>query len=181
MDLLDLLEQRGAVYRGLTLFKNGLVSDGWIEKGGLFSDPAALEEVAAAQAQAVAADFPQATLLVGAPACGAVLAAFVARHLRLRVAFLTVNPALSWHRMNVPQPGEKVVYIDDLICTGTDARAALSFMRAQGQEVLGVSAWLSRTGLPGERLSVLAEAPFRNYPADAHPLSGDYLFRDVRE
>lgn len=177
MDLLALLEERGAVRRGLTHFKNGLVSDGWIEKGAVIRDPALLDQVAAFQAQAIAQTFPTATLLVGIPACGAVLASFVARHLNLPVAFPTLQPEPAWHRMNAPKAQERVVYVDDLICTGTDARAVLNFMLSEGLHVLGVSAWISRVDLPGETLITLADAPFQNHVS----LPGTPVYSNVRE
>lgn len=132
LDLSELLEKRGALRRGHTVFRNGLHADGWIEKGELVRDPVTLDALAAVQAAGLGAAFPNATLLVGAPACGAVLASFVARHLGLPVAYVLTGADPGWHRMHVPRPGERVVYVDDLICTGTDARAVLAFLRGGG-------------------------------------------------
>ncbi|PTA68896.1 orotate phosphoribosyltransferase [Deinococcus arcticus] len=144
-------------------------------------DPARLDRVAAWQAQAIATQFPGTTLLVGAPACGAVLTAFVARHLGLPVAFVTLEPAPAWHRMHVPGPQHRAVYVDDLICTGEGARTAAAFLRAQGLTVLGVSAWISRTALAGERLHTLAPPPFQTWtPHEAAP-AGPPLHVGVRE
>lgn len=183
-DLPRLLGERGALRPGHTAFRNGLHADGWIEKGEIVRDPATLDGVAAVQAASLRAAFPEATLLVGAPACGAVLASFVARHLGLPVAYVLTGERPGWHRMHVPTPGERLVYVDDLICTGTDARAVLTFLRGEGHTALGVSAWLSRTGLEGERLVTLTGAPFQTFPAAECPLcaAGEGLiWRDVRE
>ncbi|EYB68359.1 orotate phosphoribosyltransferase [Deinococcus phoenicis] len=184
MDLLNVLEERGALRRGHTVFRNGRHADGWTEKGDVFRDPAALDAVAAAQAASLRAAFPDTTLLVGAPACGAVLASFVGRHLGLPVAYVLTGPHPGWHRMNLPAPGQQAVYVDDLICTGTDARAVLAFLRRAGHTVSGVSAWLSRTPLAGERLVTLSGAPFQTSAAEACPLCRagvEVAFRDVRE
>ncbi len=173
----------GALRSGHTQFGNGLHADGWVEKGGVFRDPVTLDGVAARQAEALHAAFPQATLLVGAPACGAVLASFVGRHLGLPVAFLDAE-TLAWHRMHVPAPGERAVYVDDLICTGLGSRAVLAALRASGHEALGVSAWISRDALEGERLNTLATPPFATWAAGDCPLchAGEPLaWRDVRE
>ena len=183
-DLPRLLEEQGALRRGHTAFRNGLHADGWTEKGEIVRDPATLDRVAAMQATSLRAAFPEATLLVGAPACGAVLASFVARHLGLPVAYVLTGERPGWHRMHVPTPGERVVYVDDLICTGTDDRAVLAFLREQGHTVLGVSAWLSRTRLEGERLATLMAPPFQTFPAAECPLcaAGERLsWRDLRE
>lgn len=184
LDLPALLAERGALRRGHTAFRTGLHADGWTEKGEVVRDPVLLDAVAAAQAASLSAAFPGATLLVGAPACGAVLASFVARHLALPVAYVLTGPDPTWHRMHVPPPGERVVYVDDLICTGSDARAVLAFLRREKHAVLGVSAWLSRTVLEGERLDTLTEPPFRTFAAAGCPLCAAderLVFRDVRE
>lgn len=185
MDLLGRLAEIGALRTGHTAFRNGLHADGWIEKGDLMRDPVALDELAAIQARQLIQRFPEVTLLVGAPACGAVLAAFVGRHLNLPVAFaLTGNAAITWHRMHVPAPGQQAVYVDDLICTGRDARAVLAFIRASGHTAPGVSAWLSRSDLAGETLATLSPAPFRTSAADVCPLcaAGEPVhFENVRE
>ena len=184
MDLLALLAERGAFRHGHTVFRNGLHADGWTEKGNVFRDPALLDGVAAVQAEHLRAAFPEVALLVGAPACGAVLASLVARHLRLPAAYVFTGERPSWHRMHVPPPGERVVYVDDLICTGTDARAVLAFLRSEGQMVLGVSAWLSRTTLEGEALDTLVSPPFGTFPPEECPLcrAGEAVaFMNVRE
>lgn len=181
MDVLAFLEAHGAIRRGLTVFRNGLVSNGWIEKGEVFREPNALEVMAEAQAQAIANYFPTATLITGIPACGAVLASAVARHLHLPVAFPILQDPPFWHRMHVPSAGHRVIYVDDLICTGQDTRAALTFMRREGVQVVGISAWISRADFPGETLHTLAPAPFQNYPADAHPFSGEPVYTGIRE
>lgn len=183
-DLPRLLHERGALRRGHTAFRNGLHANGWTEKGEIIRDPVMLDTVAAVQARHLRASFPDATLLVGAPACGAVLASFVARHLGLPVAYVLTGERPGWHRMHVPGPGERVVYVDDLICTGADARAVLAFLRGEGHTVLGVSAWLSRTRLEGERLVTLTGPPFQTFPAPKCPLcaAGEGLsWQGVRE
>lgn len=184
MNLPRLLAERGAFRPGHTAFRNGLHADGWVEKGDVFHDPALLDAVAAAQAASLRAAFPDVTLLVGAPACGAVLASFVARHLGLPVAYVLTGTEPGWHRMHVPAPGQRVVYVDDLICTGSDARAILAFLRGEGHTVLGVSTWLSRTALESERLETLVAAPFQTFRPEECPLccaGVEIAFRDIRE
>lgn len=179
----ELLSVAGAQGSGHTAFRNGLHANGWVEKGEVIRHPSLLDRVAAWQARQLAEAFPEATLLVGAPACGAVLAAFVGRHLKLPVAFMEADSG-GWHRMHVPASSQRAVYLDDLICTGTDARAVLGHLRRMGHATLGVSAWLSRTAMAGETLVTLDAPPFQTYEAQACPLcaSGDVLtWTDIRE
>ncbi|MXV22030.1 orotate phosphoribosyltransferase, partial [Deinococcus xianganensis] len=131
--------------------------------------PRLLQEVAQWQAIQIRQAFPQATLLVGAPACGAVLATLVAAELDLPVAYVLTDAELQWHRMHVPPAGEQVVYIDDLIGTGAGAQAVIAYLGNQQHEVLGVSAWLSRVQL-SVPMTTLIEPPFETYTVSTCPL-----------
>lgn len=180
-ELLSLLERHGGLRPGLTSFRNGLYSDGWLEKGSLFAQPEQLEQVASWQAGSIAGAFPEATLIVGIPACGAVLASFVARRLGLPVAYVLLQPSPLWHRMNVPRPPQRIVYVDDLICTGRDTRTALKFLRESGHTVEGVSAWISRVPLEDARLVTLAQPPYRLLEMGELPRDPEFVYRDIRE
>ncbi|GAA5511917.1 orotate phosphoribosyltransferase [Deinococcus carri] len=158
---------------GHTAFRNGLHGDGWLEKGEVMRDPVRLDRLASRQAAQLAAAFPGATLLAGASQCGAVLATFVARHLALPVAFLNVEgEGAAFHRMHLPAPGERAVLIDDLVCTGNDARRLVRGLREHGLEVLGLSAWLIRpeATLPDVAAVALAPHPFRTFAPEGCPL-----------
>ncbi|MFB9991586.1 orotate phosphoribosyltransferase [Deinococcus oregonensis] len=124
--------------------------------------------MASAQARHISAAFPEATLLVGAPACGAVLASFVARHLQLPVAYVLTDDPLRWHRMHVPLAGQRAVYVDDLICTGEGAHEVVQFLNQDGHHVLGISCWVSR--VPLESLITLEPPPFQTYAVGECPL-----------
>ncbi len=170
MTPLDLLAEYGGLFWGHKAFRNGLHTDGWVEKGVLIREPQQLDVVAATQASQIRAAFPETTLLVGAPACGAVLAAFVARHLGLPVAFVQgENTGLHWHRMSVPAAPQPVVVVDDLLCTGQGTVQIADFLKAQGHTVLGVSAWLSRVKLHLP-LITMAQTPFQTYTASEYPM-----------
>ncbi len=172
---------------GHTAFRNGLHGAGWLKKGEVTRGPARLDSLAAAQAGQIAVAFPGATLIVGASQCGAVLAAFVARHLGLPVAFLNVEGERAvFHRMHVPQPGERVVFVDDLICTGQGARVLVRSLREGGHEALGLSAWAVRDGarLPDVPAVPLAPHPYRTFAAESCPLCADetpLVWTGVRE
>ncbi|UQN08265.1 phosphoribosyltransferase [Deinococcus sp. QL22] len=160
--------KQGALRLGHTEFLSGGHADGWVEKGALFSVPQLLEQVASAQAHHIGAAFPEATLLVGAPACGAVLASFVARHLQLPVAYMLTDGSLRWHRMHVPTAGQHAVDVDDLICTGEGAREIVQYLNQEGHHVLGISCWLSR--VPLDSLITLEPPPFQTYTVGECPL-----------
>jgi orotate phosphoribosyltransferase len=182
-----LLREHGGWFAGHTRFRSGEHGNGWLEKGALLRSPHLLRPLLDVQARAVRDAFPMAELIVGAPTCGAVVAAFVAETLGLPLA-LTMPQAsgLSFHRMHLPERGLKVVFVDDLIFSGRDARAHLAFFAAWGLEPVGVSAWISRvsSGALGVPLSVLMPAPFVTFEARGCPLCavGDpVLWQDVRE
>jgi orotate phosphoribosyltransferase len=172
---------------GHTAFKNGWHGDGWLEKGVLVRDPARLYTLLKHQANAIKKHFPQTELIVGIPACGAVVASFVAAHLELPLALtVTVQENLEFHRMHIPKPGLKAVLVDDLIFSGSDARAHLQFLSDHGLEVLGISAWVSRVGteLDGVPLATLMPAPFQTFSAANCPLclqAEAIRWQDIRE
>jgi orotate phosphoribosyltransferase len=172
---------------GHTAFKNGWHGDGWLEKGVLVRDPARLYTLLKHQANAIKKHFPQTELIVGIPACGAVVASFVAAHLELPLALtIPVQENLEFHRMHVPPPGLKAVIVDDLIFSGSDARAHLRFLSDHGLEVLGISAWVSRVGteLDGVPLATLMPAPFQTFSAANCPLclkAETIRWQDIRE
>ena len=172
---------------GHTEFKNGLHGDGWLEKGAIVRHPARLNALLKHQADSIHRHFGQVELIVGIPACGAVVASFVAAHLGLPLAFSSpVHANLEFHRMNLPKRGLKTVLVDDLIFSGTDARAHLSFFKTYGLENLGVSAWVSRVGdeLEGLPLVSLMPTPFQTFPASSCPLCAKDValrWRGVRE
>lgn len=112
MNLLALLEDRGAFQRGHTAFRNSLPANGWVGKGNLFRDPALLDEVAAVQSEHLRVAFPEMTLPVGAPACGAVLASLVAQRLHLPVACVLTGERLV---MLAPSPS-RTFAPDDCPC-----------------------------------------------------------------
>lgn len=184
MNIFKLLKDGGGMTYGHTQFRNGLHTDGWIEKGAIVRQPQVLDAVAKTQASQIESAFPEATLLVGAPACGAVLAAFVGRYLGLPLAFVNgEGDNIAWHRMNIPTSPQKIVFVDDLICTGQGTATMLEFCTQQGHSVLGVSAWMSRVKLSVPLLT-LADMPFQTYTAAHCPLCEQQMpliGKDVRE
>ncbi|ANE43685.1 type I phosphoribosyltransferase [Deinococcus puniceus] len=157
---------------GHAVFKNSLHANGWLEKGELVRDPVRLDGLARAQAASIQTHWPTADLIVGASQCGAVLAAFVARHLALPVAFVNLQDGqMTFHRMNVPASPQRVVLVDDLISTGTDARLMVAEMRRAGHTVVGLSVWTVRQTalLPEVPLLTLWPHPYQTFSASACP------------
>ncbi len=184
LSFLETLWQAGALRFGHTALQGGLHTDGWIDKGAVMRDPVTLDVVALLQAGELRRIWPDATLLVGLPACGAVLTSFVARHLRLPVAYVLDGEEPSWHRMHVPGAPQQVVIVDDVIVTGRGVQAADAFLSAQGHTVLGVSAWVCRADLAPLAVEAMTPPPYRTTSADACldcAQGGVIEFPDVRE
>lgn len=172
---------------GHTVFRNGLHASGWLEKGEVVRDPMQLDKVARVQAEQLQAHWPNADLIVGASQCGAVLAAFVARHLALPIAFVNLQDGqMLFHRMNVPVAPQRVVLVDDLISTGSDARQLVAGFRQAGHPVLGLSVWTVRqtAHLPAVPLLTLWPHPYQTWSAPVCPLcaAGESVrWAEVRE
>lgn len=169
LGVLDLLRQAGALRPGHTALQGGAHTDGWIDKGAVMRDPGTLDEVALLQAGQLRRAWPDATLLVGLPACGAVLASFVGRHLRWPVAYLLDDEEVTWHRMHVPAAPQQVVIVDDVISTGRGVRRAAAFLRTQGHVVLGASAWVCRAELAELDVVAMTPPPYRTVGAPECP------------
>lgn len=177
---------------GHTAFLNGLHGDGWLEKGEVVRHPERLDELAQVQAAQIAGQFAEVTLLVGASQCGAVVAAFVARHLSLPVAFASINhvenaeSGVTLHRMHRPVAGQRVVVVDDLISTGRDAAALCQGLQDLGHQVVGISVWTVRetAKLPDVPIHALWAAPFQTYPVNDCPLCREQkplVWQNLRE
>lgn len=172
---------------GHTVLKNGLHADGWLEKGELVRKPVELDRLAKRQAEQIQTHWPTANLVVGASQCGAVLAAFVARHLALPVAFINLqDDQMIFHRMNVPASPQRVVLVDDLISTGNDARLLVSELQKAGHTVSGLSVWTVRgtAVLPDVPLLTLWPHPYQTWTASTCPLCGvgeSVRWEEVRE
>jgi orotate phosphoribosyltransferase len=184
-DLARALSDTGALFKGHTAFRNGLHGNGWIEKGVIIREPNRLDRFTQVQAQTIREVWGTPTLVVGAAYCGAVVASFVARHLKTDVAFVNNSSGLlDFHRMHVLAAVQRVVIVDDLICTGTDVRTVAKFLDQLGHDVLGVSAWISRSAVLDLPCLTAGKHPFETYSADTCPLciqSVPIDFLNIRE
>lgn len=181
------LQKNGGWFVGHTEFRNGQHGNGWIEKGSIIQYPALLDTVLQEQSKAIAQHFPEVEMLIGSSECGAVVASFVARHLNLPLALTsTTSERVAFHRMNIPQRGTKVVLVDDLIFSGQEMRAHITFFRETGIVLLGASVWINRQPPIVEGISVISllPPPFLTYEAAECPLCQNDVplkYRHIRE
>lgn len=172
-DLASSFQRNGGWFSGHTVFRNGSHGDGWLEKGAIIRNTLLLDSVAKRQANGIRSQFPEAELLIGSGECGPIVAAAVARYLKLPLA-ITVEEGknLYFHRMHVPAAGRRAVLVDDLIFSGTDVRRHIDLLGTMGIEFLGVSVWVNHQGerMDGVPIHSLMAPPFSVYSEADCPL-----------
>ncbi len=172
-DLYLLFKKFDGLMAGHTVFRTGDHGDGWIEKGSLIRQPSLLEGVINVQAEALKKNFPTAELIVGSSQCGTVVASFMARALNLPLALTTKEEdGLIFNRMHVPKPPLNIVFVDDLVFSGSDLRAHINLFESSGFSLLGFSVWVNRQSdyLNGYPIINLMPAPFQTFTARDCPL-----------
>lgn len=186
--LLDILGDSGCLKEGHTAFRNGFHGNGWIDKSAIVRNPRILDSVAKLQAEVVTSHFPDVEMLVAPIVDGAILASFIARHLGLEFAMTDKwQDGTKFHKTNVPKPPKRVVFIEDLVFTGESVEYNIEFLRPEGFEILGITAWLNRQvkDLEGlKTVSLLDKSPYDFYSLDKCPLcklNEPIKYEDVRE
>lgn len=185
--LLPYFQQNGGYFAGHTTFRNGMHGDGWLEKGAIIRDHTVLDSVAEVQARAIQTHFPEADLVLCTGECGAIVASSVARFLKLPLA-LTVSEGgeLNFHRMHVPDSRRRVVFVDDLVFSGTDVRSHIAFLSRIGMTLVGISVWVNRQSdrINGIPVHSLMPPPFSIYAESECPLCAAHepiVFAEIRE
>lgn len=142
-EIMDVLEEKGALGKGHFRLSSGLHSDVYIQCAKVLQYPHLAESLA----DAIAAHFKEDPVdLVASPAMGAVILGYlVALSLGKRMIFAErVNDKLVFRRGLRVSKGEKVLLVEDVITTGSSIRELMELVRKEGGEILGVGALIER-------------------------------------
>ncbi|MEJ5185530.1 MAG: orotate phosphoribosyltransferase [Candidatus Geothermincolales bacterium] len=142
-EVMDILQERGAVEKGHFGLSSGLHSDTYVQCAKVLQYPHLAESLA----DAIASSFRDEPLdLVASPAMGAVILGYmVALSLGKRMIFAErVNDRLTFRRGLKVQKGEKVLLVEDVITTGSSLRELMELVKGEGGEVLGIGALIER-------------------------------------
>lgn len=170
-EVLDLLEERGAVRSGHFKLSSGLHSDTYVQCALALQWPGTAERFGHDLAQRFATDRIEAVV---APAMGGVIIGHeVARSLKVRMVFPErVDGEMRLRRGFTLEPSERVLIVEDVVTTGRSPREAGAVCEANRAEVVGVAAIVDRRRDPalGVRFEALTSVHAETWPPEACPL-----------
>jgi orotate phosphoribosyltransferase len=142
LEVLEVLEKRGAVLRGHFRLSSGRHSDLFVQKFRVLEHP----RLAQRFGESLARLFPEGFDIVAAPAVGAVVLGFAtALAADVRSIFAErVDDVLSFRRGFHIEPHARVLVVEDVITTGGSAREVVELVKASNGIVVGVGALIDR-------------------------------------
>jgi orotate phosphoribosyltransferase len=136
-DLTKLLAERGALLDGHFKLSSGRHSNRFIQKFRILEDPALVEPVARAIAQAFREAAP--SVVVSAAVGGIVLGYEVARQLGTKAIFVEKEAGVPVLRRSFAlDANDRALIVEDVVTTGLSVREVIGVVRAHGAQVAGV-------------------------------------------
>lgn len=156
VEILEVLQSRGAVLKGHFQLSSGRHSDVFVQKFRVFEDPRLTQRFG----ESIAGLYPDGFDVVASPALGAVVLGFAtALAADTRAIFAErVSDELAFRRGFQLRPRERTLVVEDVITTGGSAREVVELVKRAGAEVVGVGALLDRSD-PAQRFD--AGVPFK--------------------
>ena len=142
-EIMQVLEQKGAVLHGHFVLSSGRHSDLFVQKFRVLEHP----RLAQRFGESIAEQFPAGFDLVACPAVGAVVLGFttaLAGSARMIFAERS-GDAMAFRRGFEVGPHERVLVVEDVVTTGGSAREVVDLARAGGGTVVGVGALIDRS------------------------------------
>lgn len=143
IEIMQVLEQKGAVLHGHFVLSSGRHSDLFVQKFRVLEHP----RLAQRFGESIAALHPGGFDLVACPAVGAVVLGFTtALAGGARMVFAERSEgAMVFRRGFEVGPHERVLVVEDVVTTGGSAREVVDLVRAGGGTVTGVGALIDRS------------------------------------
>jgi orotate phosphoribosyltransferase len=171
-ELLESLQEKGAVMSGHFRLSSGRHSDTFVQKFRLFEDPALTLEAG----EMLAATWPEGFDVVAAPAVGAVVFGFAtALAARARSIFSErVDGRMSFRRGFGIAPGERVLVVEDVVTTGASAAEVVHLVARTDGTIVGVGALVDRVDPSrqplGASMRALITLEAKSWPPQLCPL-----------
>ena len=143
IEIMQVLEQKGAVLHGHFVLSSGRHSDLFVQKFRVLEHPRLAQRFGESIAEQFAGGFD----LVACPAVGAVVLGFTtALAGSARMIFAErAEGAMAFRRGFEVGPHERVLVVEDVVTTGGSAREVVDLVRAGGGTVVGVGALIDRS------------------------------------
>jgi orotate phosphoribosyltransferase len=142
-EIMQVLEQKGAVLRGHFVLSSGRHSDLFVQKFRVLEHP----RLAQRFGESIAGLFDERFDVVASPAVGAVVLGFataLAGGARMIFAERSEG-AMAFRRGFEVAPHERVLVVEDVVTTGGSAREVVDLVRAAGGTAVGVGALIDRS------------------------------------
>lgn len=141
-EMLQVLEERGAVMRGHFRLSSGRHSDLFVQKFRVLEDPRLAQRFGAGIAEMFGDGFD----VVASPAVGAVVLGFsTALAGDARFIFSErVDDKMAFRRGFQIAPHERVLVVEDVITTGGSAKEVVDLVEERGGTVIGVGTLIDR-------------------------------------
>lgn len=172
LEVLEVLERRGAVQRGHFKLSSGRHSDVFVQKFRVFEQP----RLTRAFGEEIAERFEGSFDVVASPAVGAIVLGFsVGLAAGKRTIFAErVEGSLDFRRGFLLKPHERVLVIEDVITTGSSAREVVGLVKKSGGVPIGIGALIDRTDPAraslGAPLDALLQLDVESWDAESCPL-----------
>ena len=142
-EIMQVLEQKGAVLHGHFVLSSGRHSDLFVQKFRVLEHPRLAERFG----ESIAEQFDSRFDLVACPAVGAVVLGFTtALAGGARMIFAErAGGAMAFRRGFEVGPHERVLVVEDVVTTGGSAREVVDLVRSGGGTVVGVGALIDRS------------------------------------
>lgn len=167
VDLERELKDRGALLDGHFKLSSGRHSNRFIQKFRILEDPAIVEPVARAIADAFRSERP--TIVVSAAVGGIILGYEVARALGTKAIFVEKEGGVPALRRSFHLSGaDRVLVVEDVVTTGGSVKEVLDVVAKSGAQAIGVGVIVKRgeAGF-GVKTHALLDMPIVSYdPAE---------------
>ncbi|MGA8533853.1 MAG: orotate phosphoribosyltransferase [Candidatus Tumulicola sp.] len=167
------LAERGALLEGHFRLSSGRHSDRFIQKFRLLEDPALLEPLARAIADAFRTVKP--TVVVSAAVGGIILGYEVARQLRTTAIFVEKENGVPVLRRGFAlSADDRALIVEDVVTTGLSVREVIDVVRRAGAQVAGVGVIVTRGEADfGVPTRALLDLPIESYdPSECAQCAG---------
>jgi orotate phosphoribosyltransferase len=155
-EVLQVLEERGAVMHGHFRLSSGRHSDLFAQKFRVLEHPG----LAQSFGEHIAELYPDGFDVVASPAIGAMVLGFctaLAAHTRFVFAERT-EEGMVFRRGFRLEPGERVLIVEDVVTTGGSVQEVVQLVHESGAEPIGVGALIDRADAARIQLHVPVKA-----------------------
>lgn len=138
----DLIRMSGGWNEGHFVFRTGEHGNGYVDKMGFLRYPEIMTEMGRRLAKQYGDLASQIDIVAGPSIIGAIIACSTASSLKVPYTVTyrgDKDQQIHFHRGFVPDPGTRILFVDDFVFSGRDLTDNVNFMLKQNMNVIGAS------------------------------------------